>query len=235
MPNDYFSFKQFTIQQADCAMKVGTDGVLLGAWAPINNVNSILDVGTGTGLIALQLAQRQPHAKIQAIEIDPIAAKQAKFNVDSSPWADRVAVICQDFKLYQSNNLFDLIVSNPPYFVDALRSPNEQRSMARHTNQLNYEVLFSQSSKLLHRNGHLCIIIPSEVGELVLDTAWKYGFHPCRQVKVYTKPEKACRRWLLSFAFGLCECEHSTFFIHQSDGSYTSDYQQLTSDFYLYF
>ena len=115
MPKSSFKFKQFTIFHDKCAMKVGTDGVLLGAWAPADKAKRILDVGTGTGLIALQLAQRNPHARITAIEIDAAAAGQATENVSHSPWADRVEIICHDFRDYQPENRFDLIVSNPPY------------------------------------------------------------------------------------------------------------------------
>lgn len=234
MPNQYFKFKQFTIEQSDCAMKVGTDGVLLGAWTPVDDAHRILDVGTGTGLIALQLAQRQPHASIDAIEIDAQAASQARCNVQASPWADRVNIICQDFRCYESAQPYQLIVSNPPYFVDALRCPDAQRNAARHTDRLNYEVLFAQSAKLLHPDGRLCIIVPSEVGQLVVDTAWKYGLHPRKQLHIFTKPQKPCRRWILLFGFGLSACQHDTLYIHQPDGNYTTDYQQLTRDFYLH-
>ena len=234
MPNQYFQFKQFTIEQSDCAMKVGTDGVLLGAWSPVDNARRILDVGTGTGLIALQLAQRQPLAMIDAIEIDAQAASQAQRNVQASPWADRVKIICQDFKCYSSSQPYHLIVSNPPYFVDALRCPDAQRNAARHADQLNYEVLFAQSATMLHPDGQLCIIIPSEVGQLVVDTAWKYGFHPRKQLHIFTKPQKPCRRWILSFGIGLSACQNDKLIIHQPDGSYTADYQQLTSEFYLH-
>ena len=120
MSNPYFQFKQFTVRHDKCAMKVGTDGVLLGAWAPVQNAKYILDVGAGSGLISLQLAQRNPWASITSIEIDPAAAAQAKENIQSSPWSDRMEVICSDFRDYHAENKFDLIVSNPPYFVDAL-------------------------------------------------------------------------------------------------------------------
>lgn len=142
MPKSSFKFKQFTIFHDKCAMKVGTDGVLLGAWAPADKAKRILDVGTGTGLIALQLAQRNPHARITAIEIDAAAAGQATENVSHSPWADRVEVICHDFRDYQPENRFDLIVSNPPYFIDALKCPDEQRCTARHAGNLNYDYCF---------------------------------------------------------------------------------------------
>lgn len=234
MPNNHFSFKQFTIQQSDCAMKVGTDGVLLGAWAPTDGVKRILDVGTGTGLIALQLAQRQPQATIDAVEIDAAAAAQAQENVKASPWADRVRVVCKDFRHYDSAEKYDLIVSNPPYFVNALHCPDEQRNTARHTNQLNYELLFGRSAQLLAQDGQIAIIIPSEVGPLVVETAWKYGLHPRQKLQLFTKPTKPCRRWMLSFAQGLAPCQESSLVIHRPDGSYTEAYQQLTSEFYLY-
>lgn len=233
MSNNYFKFKQFTINQSDCAMKVGTDGVLLGAWAPVKYVKQVLDVGTGTGLIALQLAQRQPKAFIDAVEIDVSAAKQAGENINASPWADRIKVICKDFREYESETKYDLIVSNPPYFVNALHCPNEQRNMARHANRLNYEWLFAKSAQLLANNGQVSIIIPSEVGELVVETAWKYGLHPRQKLLLYTKPNKPCRRWLISFALGLSVCRQSKLTIHQLDGTYTYEYQQLTQDFYL--
>lgn len=163
MSNPYFQFKQFTVRHDKCAMKVGTDGVLLGAWAPVQNAKYILDVGAGSGLISLQLAQRNPWASITSIEIDPAAAAQAKENIQSSPWSDRMEVICSDFRDYHAENKFDLIVSNPPYFVDALKCPDNQRCMARHTSELNYELLFGHSTHLLSEQGIISVIIPSEV------------------------------------------------------------------------
>ena len=185
MSNSSFKFKQFTIYHDKCAMKVGTDGVLLGAWAPIANVKRVLDVGTGTGLIALQLAQRNPHAKITAIEIDTVAAEQAKNNVLHSPWADRIEVLCLDFRNYQQDDKFDLLVSNPTYFMDALKCPDEQRCMARHAGGLNYHSLFRHAVHLLSEQGKVSIIIPSEVEKTAGDAAWshKYFHHTaCRSL-----------------------------------------------------
>ena len=133
MSNPYFQFKQFTVWHDKCAMKVGTDGVLLGAWASVQNAHKILDVGTGTGLVALMLAQRSlPDADIIALEIDEAAAGQARENVTRSPWKERVEVVQTDFRDYQSSDKFDVIVSNPPYFVDSLECPDQQRNAARH-------------------------------------------------------------------------------------------------------
>lgn len=186
MSNPYFQFKQFTVRHDKCAMKVGTDGVLLGAWVPVQNTKRILDVGTGSGLISLQLAQRNPKALITSIEIDPAAAAQAQENIQSSPWNDRMEIICCDFRNYNPEHKFDLIVSNPPYFVDALKCPDNQRCTARHTSDLNYELLFGHSTHILSEQGIIGIIIPSEVENTVIDTAWKYNFHPyCRLARFH--------------------------------------------------
>src|SRR5574344_2567439 len=131
MSNSYFRFKQFSVFQERCAMKVGTDGVLLGAWAKVDAANRILDIGTGTGLVALMLAQRST-AMITAVEIDEEAAIQAEENFCQSPWANRFEVVNSDITSYETDALFDVIVSNPPYFVDSLQCPDGQRSLARH-------------------------------------------------------------------------------------------------------
>lgn len=233
MSNSSFQFKQFTVWHDRCAMKVGTDGVLLGAWAPVENYKRILDVGSGTGLISLQLAQRNAQADITAIEIDEAAAGQACENVARSPWADRIHVVCCDFRNFQSETRFDLIVSNPPYFMDALKCPEEQRRVARHTGELNYELLFHQSSGLLEEQGSVSVIIPAEVEKTVIDTAWKYKLFPHSRLRVYTKPGKPCRRVLLSFGFGEKECADKELCIETVHHQYTSQYIALTKDFYL--
>lgn len=233
MPNSYFQFKQFTVWHDKCAMKVGTDGVLLGAWAAAKRSKQILDIGTGTGLIALLLAQRNPEAQITALEIDEAAATQAADNVARSPWADRIEVVCNDFRLFQTEKKFDLIVSNPPYFVDALNCPDKQRNLARHTCELNYELLFSRSAHLLWEQGGVSIIIPAEVEKLVVDTAWKYKLYPDRRLRVFTKPGKPCRRVLLSFGFRGGECLEEMLCIEEAHHEYTPEYIALTKDFYL--
>lgn len=233
MPNSYFQFKQFTVWHDKCAMKVGTDGVLLGAWAEAADARKILDVGTGTGLIALMLAQRNPQADITAIEIDEAAAAQAEANVSRSPWAGRINIICNDFRRYQSEDKYNLIVSNPPYFIDALTCPDKQRNRARHTCELNYEVLFSRSSQLLHEQGRVCVIIPAEVEKQVADTAWKYNLHPSRRLQVFTKPGKPCRRVLLSFSLQEGECVNESLCIEIAHHQHTAEYIALTREFYL--
>ena len=154
MSNPYFQFKQFTVWHDQCAMKVGTDGVLLGAWASVERARRILDIGTGTGLVALMLAQRSLlDAKIVALEIDEAAAGQARENVARSPWQERIEVVQADFKKYRSSDKFDVIVSNPPYFVDSLECPDRQRAAARHNDSLTYEELLEGVNRLLAADG----------------------------------------------------------------------------------
>lgn len=234
MSNPSFKFKQFTIYHDKCAMKVGTDGVLLGAWAPVDNTKRILDVGTGTGLIALQLAQRNQQATITALEIDAAAAEQATENVQRSPWPDRVEVVCIDFRNYQSEEKFDLIVSNPPYFIDALKCPDEQRRMARHTGGLNYDLLFRRSAHLLGEQGRVSIIIPAEAESAVIDAAWNHKLYPLHRTRVFTKPGKPCRRVLLTFSFQNEGCVEDSLCIEmEKHNEYTPEYRALTRDFYL--
>lgn len=234
MATPYFKFKQFTVYHDRCAMKVGTDGVLLGAWAPVDNVEKTLDVGTGTGLIALQLAQRNREMKITAIDIDSDAAMQAQENISRSPWADRVEVICCDFRNYAPSERFNLIVSNPPYFVDALKCPDKQRNAARHTDTLSYDVLFFHAADLLCEHGIVSLIIPSEIEKTVREIAQNYHFYPVKCLRVVTKPGKPCRRVLLNFSLQQPDsCQEGTLCIEHEHHNYTPEYIALTKDFYL--
>ena len=235
MSDSSFSFKQFTVRHDRCAMKVGTDGVLLGAWAPVDGVRRVLDVGTGTGLIALQLAQRNASLRVSAVEIDADAARQAAENVARSPWGDRIEVICADFKDFQSSDGFDLIVSNPPYFVDALPCPDLQRNTARHAGELTYDLLFRRAVRLLAEEGVVSIIVPAEVERVAEEAAWMQGLCPRRRTRVFTKAGKPARRVLLTFSRQLGPVDEDTLCIHRPDGSHTDDYRRLTGDFYLKF
>lgn len=215
-------------------MKVGTDGVLLGAWAPIDNCKRILDVGTGTGVIALQLAQRSPQAHIIAVEIDEAAANQACENVQNSPWPDRVQIVCADFRHYLSNERFDMIISNPPYFINSLKCPDGQRNTARHTDDLNYDFLFSHSVALLQPQGILAIVIPAKNEKTVMNAAGMCGFYIYRRMKLFTKPGKPSRRLLITFGFDPMHThQEEILYITQEDGQYSEEYKALTQDFYL--
>ena len=185
----YFQFKQFTVWHDKCAMKVGTDGVLLGAWTSVESAHRILDIGTGTGLVALMLAQRSlPDANIVALEIDEAAVGQARENVIRSPWKERVEVVQADFRKYRSSDKFDVIVSNPPYFVDSLECPDRQRTAARHNNSLSYEDLLEGVSGLLTENGFFTVVIPADVAERVKKIASIKKLYAVRQLNVITKP-----------------------------------------------
>ena len=241
MSNAYFQFKQFTVWHDRCAMKVGTDGVLAGALAPIDGCQHIMDVGTGSGLIALMLAQRAPEAQITAIEIDPNAASQAKENFSASPWKERIELVEGDFNCYDSPISYDLIVSNPPYFTDALRNPDSQRSMARHNDTLNYHQLFLHARKLLKKNGLCCLIIPAEAERFVNDMAIANHFFPQQVTSIFTKPGKPCRRLFITYWRGSENdlsypdvIHQKSFFLMDKDSQYTPEYRQLTEDFYLH-
>lgn len=240
MSNAYFQFKQFTIWHQRCAMKVGTDGVLAGALTPAEGAKHILDVGTGSGLIALMLAQRCPEAQITAIEIDDDAATQAAENFAASPWAERIQLIHGDFNEYTSDILFDLIVSNPPYFTDSLRNPDPHRTQARHNETLNYHQLFLRARNLLQPKGICCVIIPTESESFVNDMASRHHLFPQAVTHIYTKPGKPCRRVFITYWRGEENDLYypdmkteQTLYLMDANSQYTPEYRKLTKDFYI--
>jgi tRNA1Val (adenine37-N6)-methyltransferase len=218
-----FQFKQFTVEQELCAMKVGTDGVLLGAWA--KGGQRILDAGTGTGVIAMMLAQRYPGARVTAIDIDEGAVRQAQQNVTKSPFAAQVTVLQETLQEHQGE--YDAIVSNPPFFIDSLAAPDEQRNMARHTATLTYAELMQAAYRLLSDEGELSVVVPFDYRQRMEDEAIFVGFFPSRVCAVKTTERKPAKRYLLAFRKHPCPCEKEQLTI----GS--EDYQALTSAFYL--
>ena len=229
-----FRFKHFAVEQDDVAMKVGTDGVLLGAWANSDNVKRILDIGTGTGVIALQMAQRNPIAHIHAVEIDDTAAKRARANFDLSPWAERLTVEQTAVQEFAPAEKFELIVSNPPYFVDSLLPPDEKRSTARHTHDLTFEELDSAVCRLLDENGKFALILPVTEFEKYLALT---QLHLVRRCDVCPVEGGAIKRIMGEFAKQpTAEIEIETIAIERGRrGDYTDDYRALTKDFYLKF
>jgi len=233
-----FQFQRFTIHQDQCAMKVGTDGVLLGAWA--QGGERVLDIGTGTGVIALMMAQRYAEAHVVAVDIDEAAVRQARQNADASPFGDRVEVVLSSIQDYATSCSlsfgegrcevpahFDSIVCNPPFFVDSLKAPDQQRSLARHADTLPFAELMRAAYRLLSDDGELSLVIPFDYRRRLDDEAFLCGFFPSRVCAVRTKSTKPVRRYLLAYRKRPCPCLHDELTIGDTR------YQQLTRDFYL--
>lgn len=214
-------------------MKVGTDGTLLGAWVNANNPQQILDIGTGTGLIAMMLAQRFQNAQIKAIEIDPDASQQAAENFQNTPWSDRLSVEQTSLQTFQHSPSFDLIVSNPPYFENNLKSNNKKRTQARHTDTLSFETLIEFSSKLLNKNGRLSIIIPSKSKPKIKKIAKNHQLHLNRLCWVKGIEKTAIKRAVLQFSFNKKPLEEKTLIVEKERHIYTDEYINLCKDFYL--
>ncbi|MGG4664395.1 tRNA(1)(Val) (adenine(37)-N(6))-methyltransferase TrmN [Providencia vermicola] len=230
-----FTFKQFFVAHDQCAMKVGTDGVLLGAWAPIGHVQFALDIGSGSGVVALMLAQRQQSAQIDAVELDVQAAQQAQCNFVESPWAKRLHIINQDIIHYSQHSLtqYDLIVSNPPYFEPAVACRDEQRDQARYTGALTHDVLLECAQRCLTENGLFCLVLPYEVGEKVQAMAESRGWFTALRVNVSDKPTTPFHRMLLGLRLVNSHSQVSNLALKTQSGEYTEDFRALIQSFYL--
>lgn len=228
-----FTFKQFHVDHDRCAMKVGTDGILLGAWAPVERARRVLDIGTGSGLIALMLAQRSAATCwIDAVELDINAAQQARENVAASPWNRRMAVIESAIQAYQAPP-YDLIVSNPPYFSAGQSFSDPARGLARHTGALDSDELLAACNRLLSPNGEVALILPRAMTDEILCISSNYDLYCICYIAVITKDGKEPNRVLLLLGRGLSRCERGEIVIHSADGGYSDRYIQLTSPFYL--
>ncbi|MDP3681731.1 MAG: methyltransferase [Flavobacterium sp.] len=232
-----FSFKQFSIQQDRCAMKIGTDGVLLGAWTPIeNNPFSILDIGAGTGVIALMLAQRSNAEQIDALEIDEEAYEQSVDNFENSPWSDRLFCFHAglDEFVEEPEDEYDLIVSNPPFYTDDYKSENEQRDLARFADAMPFEDLIEAAALLLSENGVFSVIIPFKEEENFLALAAAYELYPLKITRVKGTPTTEIKRSLLAFSRNEnAIITPGELIIETSRHQYTTEYIELTKDFYL--
>ena len=232
-----FSFKQFSIQQDRCAMKIGTDGVLLGAWTPItNNTFSILDIGAGTGIIALMLAQRSNAEQIDALEIDEDAYEQAVDNFENSPWSDRLFCFHAglDEFVEEPEDEYDLIVSNPPFYTEDYKTDSEQRDLARFADAMPFEDLLEAADLLLSEKGVFSVIIPFKEEESFLALAAAYELYPFKITRVKGTPTTEIKRSLLAFS----RTETTNFSIDElvietARHIHTPEYIALTKDFYL--
>ena len=233
-----FSFKQFHINHDRCAMKVGTDGTLLGAWAALPaSCARILDIGTGSGLIAIMAAQRHLTAHITAIDVDADCIAQARENIEACPWSHRIELHHTPLQEFKAEHRFDVIISNPPYFVDSLLSPDGKRSMARHTSSLPFEELVEGVLRLLSPEGHFSLILPPAECKRFLSEA-RGRLFVSRRTELHSTPKSGVRRVLTEFqAFPPEDIPVTDHLVIEENNptGYSDKYRALTKDFYLKF
>jgi tRNA1Val (adenine37-N6)-methyltransferase len=230
-----FRFRQFNVADDESSMKVGTDAVLLGAWAEKNNPINILDIGTGSGLIALMMAQRYESAQIHAIDLHAPSIKQSKENFSQSPWNKRLCathISLQKFAL-ETQLKFDLVVSNPPYFTNSLLPPNPAKQLARHTETLSYLEIAEGVSKLMHPEACFCLILPYENHDVFEKHANSKGLYMSRQLRIIPVTGKAPNRLLSAWKFHPSPVISDSLTIRNEDQTYSEAYKQLTRNFYL--
>ena len=231
-----FSFKQFSVNQERCAMKIGTDGVLLGAWTPlINNPNAILDIGAGTGILSLMLAQRSNAAQIDAIEIDEDAYEQCVENFEASPWGDTLFCFHAGLDEFVDDpeDQYDLIISNPPFYTDTFKSENLQRDVARFEDALPFEELIEAAALLLSENGIFSVIIPYKEEGRFVSMCKELDLFPLKITRVKGTPTSDIKRSLLAFTRIAQTPLIDELVIETARHQYTSEYIELTKDFYL--
>jgi tRNA1Val (adenine37-N6)-methyltransferase len=237
MSNSWFQFQQFRIAQDRCAMKISTDAVLLGSLVQSDDPKQILDIGTGTGVIALMLAQRFPAAQLTALELDPEAASQAKENCEQSPFSQRLTVLQGRFQDFLVEERFDLLVSNPPFFPDHLPTSDPKRQQALHTDSLSFEELLQKASQLLAPSGSFWVILPPRQMQDFIQFGATHGLFPHTRVGIRDSAAKPIHREVGCFNFSesLTLALPEELFLKNEDGSYSERYQQLISGFLLGF
>jgi tRNA1Val (adenine37-N6)-methyltransferase len=233
MGNSWFQFQQFRIHQDRCAMKISTDAILLGSMAAAYQPKKILDIGTGTGVIALMIAQRFPQANVSAVELDSDAAKQASENFLESRFSARLTLIHQRIQVFSEAEKFDLIVSNPPFFPDHLKSQDPKRSQALHTDQLSFAELIDKTFRILSDQGKFWVILPPRQMQDFESLAIKSGLFPFQKVKVKDSLIKAHHREVVGFSFLNQELKLSELILKDETGNYTPAYTNLLSGFLL--
>lgn len=231
-----FRFKHFDVINDKTAMKVGTDGVLLGAWCSVEHATRVLDVGTGCGLIALMIAQRNPLAFITAIDIDCNAIEEARQNFENSAWRSRLQAQCIDFNHYsEKGDKFDLIVSNPPFFNAGILPPEESRKLARHTTALTFTQLMEKAQRLLNQDGILSIISPIESHKEIVESCVSFNLYINKLTEVIPTENSTPKRLLWEISPTPQICNRNTLTIATQPMTYTQEYRNLCKDFYLKF
>lgn len=230
-----FRFKQFEVDQEGCAMRINTDGVLLAAIATHANPHSILDVGTGTGVMALMLAQRFPDAKVDAVEIDEQASKAAAKNFKDSPYADRLAVFNADIAKFKTRGRYDMIISNPPFFVNDLKNAEGRKRLARHTDEDFFNSLLQKSDELLTDDGVMWLILPVKQADLIIAHCVVHNLALQQEISICSDVSKPVIRKIICLGRDRSVVNRSMFYIYEANAIYTADYKRLLKDFFLAF
>lgn len=237
MPNNYFKFKQFTVQQEHCAMKVCTDACLFGAYVAdqvkTKASGNILDIGTGTGVLSLMLAQRVP-AAIDAVEIDEAAYQQAKENFESSPWKERLTIVNADILQLEANKQYDCILSNPPFFEHDLKSDDRNKNIAKHDTSLTFEKLIPAANAHLKEDGIFAVLLPYHRAALFMEAAMAGGYYPVKKVWIKQTGNHNFFRAILIFSKHQAPPSEETIVIKNAAGKYTVRFAELLKDYYLY-
>lgn len=236
-----FEFQQFVVEHSKCAMKVGTDGVLLGAWAEVDDRKRILDIGTGSGLIALMVAQRNEFCQVDAIDIDSQAVVQATENVGKCVFGNRIRVFQYDFSSHPDAwkseetllDSYDCVVSNPPFFSEQTYSPDNKRNMARNASSLPFDILIRNVSTILSSDGVFSVVVPYSEARSVIAYGAEYGLYLTRRTTVSDAPGKPIKRTLLTFSKQIKTTEEDHFDLRNVDGVYSGAFKELTAEFYI--
>lgn len=237
MANTYFQFKQFLIRQDKCAMKVCTDSCVLGAYPHVAGAKRILDIGAGTGLLSLMIAQRAPNAQIEAVEIDAAAAEQAQENITTSPWAERIKLLpvsLQEFAATQPPP-FDVIVSNPPFFQASLKSDNEAKNKAKHTETLSFSEIIAFSQQFLSPEGQLHLLLPPYEAKIFEREAHNAGFYTTHILWLEASPKGKLLRGIHTYSRAFASTTENRLAVREKDLAYTSAFRELLKDYYLIF
>jgi tRNA1Val (adenine37-N6)-methyltransferase len=236
LKNDTFRFKQFSVKQDRCAMKIGTDAVLLATLPRFRPVRRILDIGTGTGVVALMLAQQMPAAHIDAIELDPGAARQAAFNFSQSPWAANLHGIQGDFLDFSAEEKYDLIVSNPPYFTNALRSDTPERNLARHADESLLSGWLLKAAALLNESGNLALILPyASDGSFIAQIPPESGLFLHAHIGIHSFPGSEPVRMIVILSKCLSQTDKKSFVIYEERNKYSASYVDFMKDYFIIF
>jgi tRNA1Val (adenine37-N6)-methyltransferase len=235
LPNSYFQFKQFRVEQGGAAMKVCTDACVLGAYAGVDGAARILDVGTGTGLLALMVAQRNGEARIDAVEVDEGAYLQAADNVQASPWAGRICVIRSRIQDYDPGYRYDLVLSNPPFYENHLKRPGAAQNVALHAEALSLPELAAAVHRLLNPAGRFVVLLPPYQAGRLAELLFPLGLFPVDHLHLYDRPGTQPIRRITTYAATPPDhCREKDLFIRNATGTYTNDFVRLLKPYYLY-